>query len=264
MNYMDTKDSTIFYLKFLQALMVCDNIPDFLKEAEELELNYTSLALLETFRDIINAYTSSWSLLSNITRNIFDYISFCRYQSDEETKEETKKRYALCNDIINALNTSKDKEEYPFYPNLINKIYRNFIPRMINHAAYASNPSGMQEFLNSFLIIEYYVLYSHSHLLEDTEFMAFGCSFLLNGTYLEAIDFLLDEIPELASDTIFLKRIRKILTENENLLSEYEGKPVPGSDSYLEDDDEQYVSDKSFWKLHNKVKKKIVRYQKDS
>jgi len=264
MNYKKTADANIFYLKFLQALMVCDNVNDFLREAKELGIHYDSIPLLEIFKDIVGAYTSSWSLPSHITKNIFDYIGVCRYHSDEETKEETSRRFELCNDIINDLNTSKTKPLYPFYPNLIDKIYRSFVARMINHVAYNTNPIGMQEFLDSFVSIEYYVLFSHSHLLEDSEFMQFGCSFLLNGTYLEAIDFLIREIPELANDAIFLKRTRKILTENENLLSEYEGNPVSSSDSYLEEDDTEYVTDKSFWKLHNKVKKNIARYQKDS
>ena len=36
MNYKKTADANIFYLKFLQALMVCDNVNDFLREAKEL------------------------------------------------------------------------------------------------------------------------------------------------------------------------------------------------------------------------------------
>jgi len=94
--------------------------------------------------------------------------------------------------------------------------------------------------------------------------MAFGCNFLLNGAYLESIEFLLDEIPELENDPVFIRRIRKILTENENLLSEAQGKPVAESESYLEEDDQQYIKDKYLWKLQRKVKKRINRLQKDS
>lgn len=264
MDYTKEADSTMFYLKFLQALMVCDNMREFLEEAKELGIHYTSIAVLQTFKEIVDAYTSSWSLPSNISRNVIDYVSVCRFRSDEETKEETAKRFDVCNDIINAINSSQGKPLYPFYTTIINQVYHGFVSKALNHIAYARNPEWMEEFLNSLLSLEYYVLYSHSHLLQDSEFMEFGCSFLLNGTYLEAVDFLLRDIPELSNDPIFLRRIRKVLTENENLLSEYNGNPIDGSDSYLEDDDTEFVADKDFWKLHDKVKKKVERYQKDS
>ena len=75
---------------------------------------------------------------------------------------------------------------------------------------------------------------------------------------------MLDEIPELENDPVFIRRIRKILTENENLLSEAQGKTVAESESYLEEDDQQYIKDKYLWKLQRKVKKRINRLQKDS
>lgn len=263
MDYNNVTDSTIFYLKFLQALLICDDLKEFLKEAEELEIDYTSIPLIEIFRDLIKAYTLNNSLPETISRNVIEYVNVCRFHSDTETKEETSKRFSVCNDIINYMNISKDKPEYPFYPSLINHLYRGLF-RPWNHFLYANNPEGMQQLLNSYLSLEYYVLYSHTELLGDIDFMAFGCSFLLNGAYLESVEFLLQDIPTLANDPTFLRRIRKILKENENLLKEYQGNPVASSDSYLEDEDTEYVTDKYFWRLHNKVKKKIEKCSKDS
>lgn len=256
--------STLLYLKFLQALLVCEDLNSFLLEAEELGVDYKSIPLLEMFRDIVGAYTTDYSLPAFIENNVTGFMNISRFSMPEEDNQNRTKRFEICNQIIAHVNGSKGKSEYPFYPSLINHLYHGIISRTWNHFLYANNPDAMKKLLDSYLSIEYYILYSHTAILQDQEFMAFGCNFLLNGAYLESIEFLLNEIPELENDPLFIKRIRKILLENENLLNEYQGNPIEGSESYLEDGDEEFVKDKYLWKLHHKVKKKVNRVQKDS
>lgn len=263
MGTVDEAYTTILYIKFLQAVLVCKDLNEFLKEADELGIEYTSLPVLEIFQELIGAYTQDHSLSTSIENNVLQFISIHRFHSKEEAKEERLRRVELCNQIVSSINRSRGKEEYPFYPALINHLYHGLF-KTWNHCLYANNPSAMKELLDSYISLEYYVLYSHTELLDDQEFMLFGCSFLLNGAYLESIQFLLDEIPELENDPVFLQRIRRILTENENLLNEYQGSPVPESESYLEDGDEEYVKDKYFWKLQRKVKRRLNRLKKDS
>lgn len=256
--------NTILYLKFLQALLVCDDLNEFLGEADELGIEYHTVSLLEMFREIITAYTTNHSLPSDIERNAISFIHLNRFYSEEESKEEKSRRVEVCNDMISSINRSKGKEEYPFYPAFINHLYHGFLSRTWNHYLYANSPEAMKELFDSYIAIEYYILYSHTEILSDKEFMVFACEFLLNGGYLEAIQFLLDEVPELENDPVFIKRIRKILNENENLLHEYEGQPVSESDTYLEEGDDELIKDKYFWKLHKKVKAKLNRLPKDS
>jgi len=256
--------STLLYLKFLQALIVCDDLNSFLEEADELGIDYKSFPLLEMSREIVGAYTTEHSLPHTIEKNVVNFISIHRSVAQEKIGEEKSKRIELCNQVITSVNQSRGKKEYPFYPALINHLYHGIISNIWNHYLHANNPEAMTTLLDSYISLEYYVLYSHAELLSDQEFMAFGCNFLLNGAYLESIEFLLDEIPELENDPVFIRRIRKILTENENLLSEAQGKPVAESESYLEEDDQQYIKDKYLWKLQRKVKKRINRLQKDS
>lgn len=255
--------STILYLKFLQALLVCKDITEFLEEADEFGIDYKTVSVLEIFSQIIGAYTTEHSLPRDIENNVLNFLSIQRVPNENEEKEERSRRIEICNGIISCINRSKGKPEYPFYPSLINHLYHGFIFKTWNHYLYANSPDQMKDLFDSYISIEYYVLYSHAEILNDQEFMLFACNFLLNGAYLEAIEFLLDEIPELENDPIFIARIRKILIENENLLSEYQGNPIEGSESYLEDEDEEYVKDKYFWKLHRKVKKRLTKL-KDS
>ncbi len=256
--------STILYLKFLQAMLVCEDLNEFLKEADELGIDYNSISLLEMFREIIEAYTTNHSLPSTIEANAASFVQMSRFSCPEEEKENKSKRVQICNDIVMKLNNSKGKEEYPFYPALINHLYHGIIFRTWNHFLYAKSPNEMKSLFDSYISIEYYIFYSHTELVKDSEFLAFGCSFLLNGAYLEAIEFLLDEYPELENDPVFINRIRKILVENENLLSEYQGTPIKGSESFLEDEDEEFVKDKYFWKLHKKMKIKLNKLKRDS
>lgn len=255
--------STILYLKFLQALLVCKDLNEFLEEADEFGINYNTIPVLEIFSQIVSAYTLEHSLPHTIENNVLGFINIQRFHRKEEQSEEHTRRIELCNQIISAINCSKGKKEYPFYPALINHLYHGFIFKTWNHYLYANSPEQMKDLFDSYISIEYYILYSHVEILNDQEFMVFACNFLLNGAYLEAIQFLLDEIPELENDPMFIARIRKILLENENLLSEYQGNPIEGSESYLEDEDEEYVKDKYFWKLHRKVKNRLKKL-KDS
>ncbi len=264
MSSIDEIYSTLLYLKFLQALLVCEDLKSFLEEADELGIDYKSISLLEMFNEIVGAYTKEHSLPFSIENNVTSFVNISRFSKPEEDRQDKAERFQICNQIISSINESRGKKEYPFYPTLINHLYHGIISRTWNHFLYANNPEAMKKLFDSYLSIEYYVLYSHAEIVNDQEFMAFGCSFLLNGAYLESIEFLLDEIPELENDSIFIQRVRKILLENENLLSEYQGNPVASSESYLEDDDEGFVKDKYLWKLHNKVKKKINRLKKDS
>lgn len=264
MSTIDETYNTILYLKFLQALLVCDNLNEFLNEADELGISYDSVPVLEMFDEIVGAYTLEHSLPFTIENNVLNFVSMQRFCVQDDSVEEKRKRTQICNHIISCINGSKGKKEYPFYPALINHLYHGIVFKTWNHYLYANSPDEMKALFDSYISLEYYVLYSHTEALSEQEFMMFGCSFLLNGAYLEAIQFLLDEIPELANDSTFIKRIRKILTENENLLSEYQGSPIAESDSYLEDGDEEYVKDKYFWKLQRKVKKRLNRFRKDS
>ena len=127
-----------------------------------------------------------------------------------------------------------------------------------------TDPEEGKEIVRTFAATEYYILYSHSSLLADEEFMGVGANFLLNGAYLMCIENLLKQYPELGESPLFLERTSKILDYNDALMDEYQGKPNSDADCTLEPGDEEDMQDKNLWKEHNKVKKKVNQLKKDS
>lgn len=262
MDFNEVEDSTAFYLKFLKALMVSEDLPAFLQEADELGIHYQSVPLLEMLRDLVKGYTYEHSLPPQIADCIYNFVGICRFIADTD-EEDRKLRWAVCNEILGLLNESKGKEEYPFYPSLINHFYSGKLARLWNHLLYQGDSELGKQKLDTFTNLEYYILYSHTELLDEEEFLSFICDFLLNGSYLEIVQSLMRELPKLKQDAYFLKRVRRVLTENENLKQEYEGNPTD-SEYELDEDDDDIVKRKSFWRLHNKVKRKVASFYKDS
>ncbi len=265
MDYTRPEDCTIFYLKFLQALFCQKDIVDFLEEAKELGIHTTSIPLLEITRDLVKAYTKGYSLPEEISYNIFYFVQEGRFaQEEEDSLEEKKVRCDVCNEIISAINSSKGKREYPFFPALINHFYINLVERTLSHAAYNQNPESLKDFLRDCTSIEYYILFSHTSLVEEKDFMSYGWNFLLNDVYLHCVQLLLRDIPLLRKDETFLGRVSVILDYNDALKREADGHPDENCDCTLEEDDSEIVNSKAFWKLQKKLKQKVLRYQKDS
>ena len=230
MNYDNEKDCTIFYLKFIQAMMCQTDLDDFLKEADELGIHYTSLPVLEMMRDLVKAYSNGYSLPKEIKDNIFSYLQRARYVQEEESLENHAKRFSLCNDIIRVLHDSMRSPEYPFYVSFIRRFYPNPIKSLIMQLRSITDPEEGKEIVRTFAATEYYILYSHSSLLSDEEFMGVGANFLLNGAYLMCIENLLKQYPELGESPLFLERTSKILDYNDALMDEYQGKPNSDAD----------------------------------
>lgn len=262
MDYHNEEDATIFYLKFIQSIMCQECLEEFLEEAEEFGIQYTSIAVLEMIRDLVKAYTEKTSLPEEISKNIFQFVSHCRFV--EEDSEGKKRRFQVCNEIIESLNRSRNYPRYPFYESIINYFYTNLVERTLVHARLSVDKENMEEELRACVVMEYYILYAQGPLVSEEEFMSFGVNFLLNDSYLGIVRNMLIKLPKLRKDHIFLKRTSKILDYNEDLLAEAEGHPDPNSDCTLDEGDTDIVQDKDFWKLHNKVKMKVARYQKDS
>lgn len=262
MDFNNINDSTIFYLKFLKAIFLTENLTELLKLAENLEIDYKSIDLLKMLRDFVRPQTQKHSLPSNVAENLYTFVNISRFSY---TPEDKKERFEISNDIIGMLNGSKYNPELPLYQSLIASYFPNVKEAFNQGLAYRENPEVIKAELAAITEIEYIILYSHSDIVSIDEFIEDACEdLLLSSVYLFAIDHLLRENPNLLNDKKFMHRVRFILTNNELLLKQYNGALDEECFFDLDEDDEQTIKDEKFWKLHNKVKKKVMTRRKDS
>ena len=255
-------NATIFYLKFLRAIFVTNDLNELLRMARELGIDYTSLELLKMLRDLVIPYTQNNSLPEVSVQNLYNYLNICRFDIDEDDKKE---HFEICNEILGYLNASKDKVQYPLYQSMINSFYYNFFERIKYHALFVAEPEIVTPILSSAAELEYLALFFHSEIIEDEAFEEdISEDLILSLTYLLAIDHLIREYPSLLKDKLFLSRLSYILNNNELLLKEHNGNPNDDCLFELAPDDEAALKDKKFWKLHQKIKKKVLKAQKDS
>ena len=264
MDYNTVEDATLFYLKFLQNVMIQEDLGDFLDEAEELGIQYTTLPFLELTRDLVKAYTKHTRLPLKINDNLFYFVGKCRFISEKETSSNRKRRFQLCNEIVEAIHDSSFKPQYPFYQSLANYFYLNPVERALYCARLSLEEEGAKQQIRALAGSEYYILYSQSTLVTEEEFIEFAVNYLLNFGYLRVVRNLLQKIPKLRHDEVFLTRTKKVLDLNDQLLEEAKGNPILECECTLEEDDKEIVENKSFWKLQEKVKRKVANYQKDS
>lgn len=255
-------NATIFYLKFLKAVLVTKNLPDLLKMAEELGIDYKSLELLKMLRDLVSSYTKNNSLPHEVNQNLYNFINICRF---EVNTDDRKERFSVCNDILGSINSSQDKEPYPLYQTMIGAYYPNLFEYFLNYALYVEEPDIIKEVLSSATELEFLILLFHSSIIEGEEFVyEISEDLILSLIYLLASDHLLREYPELLKDKLYLSRLNYILKNNEMLLEQYNGTIEEDCIFELGDGDEEMIKSKEFWKLHQKVKKKVLKAQKDS
>ena len=261
MDLNDTRNSTIFYLKFLKAIFVTNDLNELLRMAKELGIDYISTELLKMLRDLIIPYTQNNSLPESVYQNLYAYLNICRFEVDEVDKSE---RFKICNDILGYINTSKGKTPYPLYQSMINSFYPSFLERIQYHSLYLTEPTVVENILCSATELEYLILFFHSTVIEDDEFEDISEDLILSMVYLLATDHLLCENPSLLNDQLYISRLRFVLRNNELLLQAHNGNLIEECDFELNPEDASALSDKSFWKLHNKIKKKVLKAQKDS
>lgn len=262
MDLNNITNATIFYLKFIKAIFLTDDLTSLLKLANELEIDYKSLELLKMLRDFVKPHTTNHSLPDNVANNIYTFVNIVRFSY---TAEDKKERFEISNDIIGMLNESQGKKEYPLYQSLI----ASYFPKVkdaFNHSlSYINDPDVIKSEIAAITELEYIVLYSHSETLDIDEFIEDICEdLILSPVYLFAIDHLLREYPGIMKDDKFMSRIRFILKNNELLLDQYYGSLDEECFYDLDEDDEATVKDKNFWKLHEKVKKKVGINKKGS
>lgn len=261
MDFNNNTDATIFYLKFLKAIFLTENLTELLNTTEELEIDYKSIELLKMLRDFIRPQIENHSLPTNIAENLYTFVNISRFSYTEEDKKE---RFEVSNDIIGMLNCSKYNPELPLYQSLITSYFPNAKEAYNQLLMYRAEPSSTKAEFAAITEIEYIILYTHSNLVEIDEFIQDASEDLvLSLVYLFAIDHLLRESPMLLKDEKFLSRVRFILTNNELLLKQYHGQNDEECYFDLDETDEETIKDKKFWQLHQKIKKKIGR-RKDS
>ena len=100
MDFNNINDSTIFYLKFLKAIFLTENLTELLKLAENLEIDYKSIDLLKMLRDFVRPQTQKHSLPSNVAENLYTFVNISRFSY---TPEDKKERFEISNDIITKL-----------------------------------------------------------------------------------------------------------------------------------------------------------------
>lgn len=262
MDLNNITNATIFYLKFIKAIFLTDDLTSLLKLANELEIDYKSLELLKMLRDFVEPHTINHSLPDNVANNLYTFVNIVRFSY---TPEDKKERFEISNDIIGMLNESQGKKEYPLYQSLIDSYFPKFTDALNQALTYNSDPDIIKAEIGAITELEYVVLYSHSETVDIDEFIEDLCEdLILSPVYLFAIDHLLREHPEISKDDKFMSRVRFILKNNELLLKQYHGTLDEECFFDLDEDDEATVKDKNFWKLHEKVKKKVGINKKGS
>jgi len=262
MDLNNISNATKFYLKFLSAIFVTEDLNMLLTTAEQLGIDYSSIELLKMLKDLVVPYTLNNSLPDNVNQNIFSFVSICR---DCGLEEDKKERYGICNDIIGLINSSLTKPPYPLYQAMINSYYPSFMKRFKNHISFLVEPGNIKTLMSHITEIEYLVLLFHSTTIENNDFLyLYSEDFVLSFPYLFAINHLLREEPNLLDDELFCSRLNFVLRNNEQLLKVHRGKMVEDCMFDLIPEDEETLGNKAFWKLNKQVKKKVLKVQKDS
>ena len=131
--------------------------------------------------------------------------------------------------------------------------------------SYQNNPDLVKSELAAIAGLEYIILYTHSDVVDIDEFMEEVCEdLLLSSVYLVAVEHLLREFPNMKYDKRFMSRVRFVLRNNELLLKQYNGTLDEDCIYELNEDDEEAIKNDNFWKLHQKVKRKVGIIKKDS
>lgn len=262
MNFNDINDSTIFYLKFIKAIFLSDNLTELLNLTEEFGIDYKSVELLKMMRDFVRPQTKEHSLPKSVADNIYSFVNISRFAY---TAEDKKERFAVSNDIIDMLNASQDKPELHLYQAAIASYFPNVKDTFLHLLAYQNNPDLVKLELAAIAGLEYIILYTHSDVVDIDEFMEDVCEdLLLSSVYLVAVDHLLHEFPNIKYDKKFMARVKFVLRNNELLLKQYNGTLDEDCIYELSEDDDEDIKNDDFWKLHEKVKKKVGINKKGS
>lgn len=181
------------------------SIPFDMKEVDfKYEDHYFDLTIMEYLKDIISEFTKKDLFSKKVKDNIKNYLLKARDFKDDKRKE----RIDIINDILSLLNNQQKDYSIGFYS------LQLCLRRNSKKYLFTKNEEIISEIENvhGSIVNDYLVLGTHFETMSEENFKKYFLDkFIMSGFYVESINVLLDEMPQLFNNSTFYNRVMDIL-----------------------------------------------------
>jgi len=190
--------------KFIQMIMVSEDINDELKECEKVIFKDTFVLSLQKF---IDTFVVSNTLEKTFLNNLIELISYIKENSGLPKQEYN----SIYNDMKSKINVSDCSNTVEYF--IDNYFFRFYGHGIIKNICNKEKYLNMRYMLKDIVSKDYnYLVY----LVASTEeyFMDVLPDLMIDETFLLSINQIVHEYPAIVNDVNFLKRLRMVVEAN--------------------------------------------------
>lgn len=181
------------------------SIPFDIKESNyEYNEIYFKLNVMDYLKEIVKELSKENLFSKKVKDNIKNYLLQARDYKDKDRKE----RIDIINDILSYLNTQEKDNSLDFYASQL------YLRRNSKRYLFARIDDIIREIDNvhNSLVCDYLILGTHLESMSEEIFKKhFFQKFIESKVYIESINSLLDEMPQLFNNSTFYKRVMDVL-----------------------------------------------------
>ncbi len=166
---------------------------------------YFDLVVMDYLKTVIEELTKNNFLSKKVKDNIKTYLLKARDYKDEDRKE----RIDIINDILTLLNGQEKDNSLVFY---VSELYKRTNDKKIIYRATKEQIREKIDRIHESIVNDYLILTTHNITTTEEEFKNnFLDKFVCSDVYVESINVLLSEIPQIFNDKVFYERVMNVL-----------------------------------------------------
>lgn len=196
-----TDRESIYYLCKM-AFSIAFDIKD---KAYEYDNIYFDLVVMDYFKQLTKELTKNNFLSKKVKDNIKNYLMKARDYKDEYRTE----RIHIINDILSLLNGQEKDHSLVFY---ISELYKRTNDKKYIYSASRSEIMNEIDRVHEGIVCDYLILTTHNSKTSEEDFQNnFLEKFICSSVYIESVNTLLNEMPQLFSNKVFYKRVMDVI-----------------------------------------------------
>lgn len=171
----------------------------------EYDLIYYDLVIMDYFKEVVKELTKNNYLSKKVKDNIKCYLLKARDYKDEDRKD----RIDIINDILSLLNSQEKDNSLVFY---VTELYKRTKDKKYIYLSSKSDIINEVDRIHESIVCDYLILTTHNVSTSEEDFHNnFLEKFVCSKVYIESINTLLNEMPQLFNNKIFYKRVMDVL-----------------------------------------------------
>lgn len=196
-----TNRESIYYICKMSFSIIFD-----IKESNyEYDKIYFDLVVMDYLKTVIEELTKKNLLSKKVQDNIKCYLLKARDYKDEDRKD----RIDIINDVLSLLNSQEKDNSLVFY---VTELYKRTNDK--NYIYRASRKEIIEKIdrVHESIVSDYLILTTHNNTTSEEEFNNnFLEKFVSSDVYMESLNVLLNEMPQLFNNKVFYNRVMDVL-----------------------------------------------------